>query len=130
MGRLWDNFGESYRKEEKEKMRIQKFKGRCVKKSFDKCTSVCKTYDELQLAYAEKLQSDNTIKRFSCNIPLDDSEYMTDFLCVKNDNTIYVCECVKRNLLSRPQTLKLLDLSKEYWLNHKVEDWRIITNEA
>ena len=110
-------------------MRKKNFKGRCVKRTLGKCSGICRTYDEIQFAYADVLQKNDSIKEFSCNIPLDNSEYMTDFVCVKNDGSVYVCECVNRKLLSKPLTVKLLDLSKEYWINHGIADWRIVINE-
>lgn len=110
-------------------MRNKKFKGRCIKRSLNKCNEICRTYDEIQFAYANILQSNPDIKEFRCNVPLDNSEYMTDFVCIKNDGRIYVCECVNRKLLVRPQTIKLLDFSKTYWMNHGITEWGIITNE-
>ncbi len=50
---------------------------RCEKLTFSKHHGVCKTYTAIQLAYAKKLQQDNHITEFCCNIPLPDIE-LTD----------------------------------------------------
>ena len=54
---------------------------------------------------------------------------MTDFVCKKNNSELMVRECVFRKYITKPMTIKLLDESREYWLNHGVSDWGIIINE-
>ncbi|MBQ9673300.1 MAG: hypothetical protein IJV39_01600 [Ruminococcus sp.] len=105
------------------------YKGRCIKKSVSKSKEVCRTYNDLQLAYLEKLQKDETIAEIQCNIPLDDGEigeYNTDFLCVKSNGDLLVRECVFRKHLLKPLTVKLLDSSRSYWLNRGVNDWGLV----
>ncbi len=58
-------------------MRNSKNKERCEKQSFGKCDGVCRTYSDLQLAYARQLDADPTIAKFQCNVPLPDFE-LTD----------------------------------------------------
>mgnify|MGYP002587364947 FL=1 len=109
-------------------MRRKNYKGRCEKRSLNKCNGVCRTYDKIQYAYADLLEKSNLIKEFDCNVPLDNADYTSDFVCIKADNTLMVRECVERTLLTKPRTVKLLDFSREYWLKHGVEDWGIVTN--
>lgn len=40
-----------------------------------------------------------------------------------------VRECVKRKLVARPMTAKLLDVSRIYWLRRGVVDWGIVVDE-
>ena len=110
-------------------MRKKDFKGRCEKKKLSKCKVVCKTYDTIQSAYADMLQADNSIKEIKCNVLLVDTDYTTDFVCVKKDNEIMVRECVSRTHLTKPMTIKLLDISREYWLKRGVTDWGLVINE-
>lgn len=110
-------------------MRKKDFKGRCEKKKLSKCKVVCKTYDPIQSAYADMLQADNSIKEIKCNVLLVDTDYTTDFVCVKKDNEIMVRECVSRTHLTKPMTIKLLDISREYWLKRGVTDWGLVINE-
>lgn len=113
-------------------MRKKNYKGRCEKRSLSKCTEICRTFDVIQYAYADILQNDRNITEIRCNVPLDSSElreYTTDFVCVKVDGGLMVRECVNRNYLTKPMTVKLLDLSKIYWLQHGVADWGIVINE-
>lgn len=111
-------------------MKKKGYKGRCEKRSLPKCQGVCKTYDAIQYAYADILQSDSTIKEFRCNVILDglsEGEYTTDFVCIKVSGELMVRECVFRKYLTKPMTVKLLDASREYWLKRGA-DWGIVTD--
>lgn len=105
------------------------YKGRCIKKSVGKSKVVCKTYNEIQLAYLDVLQKRTDIIEIKCSIPLDGLEsedYNTDFLCIKGNGELMVRECVFRRLLSKPMTAKLLDISRNYWINRGVTDWGLV----
>ena len=115
-------------------MRNSNNKPRCEKLSLSKCPGVCRTYSDIQLAYAQQLQADENIVEFRCNVPLEDFEltdgaYTTDFVCTKSNQELKVRECVHRNHLTKPMTIKLLDISKEYWLRRGVTDWGLVINE-
>ncbi|MBU5680547.1 hypothetical protein [Blautia sp. MSJ-9] len=113
-------------------MRKKNYKGRCEKRMLSKCRDICRTYDPIQTIYAEILERDSEIIEIQCNVVLEDLEdgiYMSDFLCTRTDNEKMVRECVKRNHLMKPLTVKLLDMSREYWLRHGIEDWGIVINE-
>ena len=111
-------------------MRKKNYKGRCEKQALDKFTTICKTYEPLQAAYANILANSKNIEEARCNVVLDDDciEYMSDFVCIKSDGEIMVRECMSRKLLSRPQMAALLDKSRTYWLRRGVEDWGIVTD--
>lgn len=111
-------------------MRKKGFKGRCEKRTLSKCREVCRLYDPIQSVFADKLQEDDAIREFQCNVPLDDGEYMTDFLCIKADGEPMVRECVQRKHLTKPMTIKLLDMSLTYWTRHGVEDWGLVVDAA
>ncbi len=108
-------------------MRKKNYKGRCEKRTLSKCNGVCKTYDKIQFAYADILQEDKSIVEIRCNV--DIGEYTTDFVCVKVNDELMVRECVDREHLTKPMTVSLLDLSKEYWNKRGVSDWGIVVNE-
>ena len=111
-------------------MRQKNFKGgRCTKRKLKKCEEIVKTYDKIQTAYADVLDKDPNVKSIRCNVPLDDEDYMTDFLCTKQDGDLMVRECVFRSKLSLPRTCKLLDISREYWLKRGVTDWAIVIDK-
>ena len=110
-------------------MRKKNFKGRCEKRTLDKCAEVCRTYDAIQYAFADVLQECEDVKEIRCNVPLEGlpiGEYTTDFVCVKSDNDLMVRECVNRRLLAKPLTVKLLDASRNYWLRKGVADWGLV----
>lgn len=109
-------------------MRKKGFKGRCEKRVLSKCKGVCRTYDPLQAAYADLLQANDAVQEIQCNVPLDDGEHMTDFLCVKTDGELMVRECVQRKRLLKPMTIRLLDTSRTYWARHGVTDWGLVVN--
>lgn len=110
-------------------MRRKGYKGRCEKRTLSKCLEVCRTYDAIQYAYADILQSMDDVTEIRCNVFLEGfemGEYMSDFVCTKENGDLMVCECTFRKFLMKPMTVKLLDASREYWLKHGVNDWRLI----
>ena len=113
-------------------MRKKNYKGRCEKRLLSKCEEICRTYDAIQYAYAEELEKNESIKKIRCNVYLEgltEGDYTTDFVCTKNNGDIMVRECVFRKLLLKPMTVRLLDLSREYWSRHGVSDWGIVIDE-
>lgn len=107
-------------------MQKKNYKGRCTKKNLSKCKGVCRTYTPLQEAYADILQKDDDIIEFECNVLLDGEEYTTDFLFKKEKGDLAVRECVTRNYLTKPMVIKLLDMSRTYWLSRGVDDWGVV----
>lgn len=107
-------------------MRKKNYKGRCQKRSISKCNEVCRTYDAIQYAYADILQAREDVTEIRCNVPLDGTEYTTDFVCIKSNGDFLVRECVNRNHLAKPLTIKLLDMSRIYWLRRGVTDWGLV----
>ena len=114
-------------------MRSKNFKGsKCVKMKLSKSNEVVKTFDNIQTAYAQILDKDETIKKIQCNVVLegiDDGEFTSDFVCVKLDGDLMIRECVFRKKLSLPRTCKLLDFSRDYWTKRGVTDWGIIIEQ-
>ena len=112
-------------------MRKKGYKGRCEKRSLSKCVGICRTHDPIQSAYADRLEADEQVKEFECNVlleGLDIGEYTTDFLCTMQDGSLRVRECVSRDHLTKPMNVKLLDASRGYWQKNGVTDWKIVTN--
>ena len=113
-------------------MRNSKNKIRCTKQTFSKHPGICRTFNPLQLAYAERLEADPDVKEFRSNVPLqdftapDDGAYVSDFLYTRADGDMAVRECVYRKKLSLPRTGQLLDASRDYWLRHGITDWAIV----
>ncbi len=113
-------------------MHKKNYKGRCQKKSVSKCKEVARAYSDIQYAYLEVLEEKDDVKEFQCNVLMEGGEedsYVSDFVCVKTDGDLMVRECVQRKLLTKPLTVKLLDMSREYWLRRGVEDWGIVIDE-
>ena len=111
-------------------MRKKTYKGRCEKRSLEKFTTICKTYDPIQSAYANILVKNKDIAEVRCNVVLDDdcSGYMTDFICMKTNGDLMVRECISTKLLEKPLSMKLLDMSRTYWMRHGVTDWGIVVD--
>ena len=55
---------------------------------------------------------------------------MTDFVCTKTNGDLMVRECISTKLLEKPLSMKLLDMSRTYWLRHGVTDWGIVVDAA
>lgn len=110
-------------------MRKKNYKGRCEKRTLGKSQEVCRLYDEIQGRYADRLQECDEVKEIRCNVLMDglsEGEYTSDFVCVKSDGDLMVRECVFRKYLTKPMTVRLLDASRIYWLNHGVSDWGLV----
>ena len=112
-------------------MRNSNNKPRCEKLSLSKCPGVCRTYSDIQRAYAQQLQADENIVEFRCNVPLEnfeltDGAYTTDFVCNTISGDVIVRECIKRTYIERPKTIKMLDASREYWAARGVTDWGLV----
>ena len=115
-------------------MKNKSYKGKIVKKSLLKCKGVCKTYDPIQFAYADVLEANDEIAEIRVNVALDGlvidgKEYVSDFVCVRTDGDLMVRECVVREHLEKPLTVKLLDASRDYWMRNGIKDWGIVINE-
>ena len=104
------------------------YKGRCTKMKTRKA-GLCKLYDALQLAYLRELEARTDVEAIQVNVPLDGTEYCTDFVCRKADGELMVRECVYRRYLTKPKTVILLDLSREYWQKKGVTDYGIVIDE-
>lgn len=110
-------------------MRKKNFKGRCEKRTLSKAKGVLRTYDVIQSKYADILQENPEIQEIRCNVLLDgleEGEYTSDFVCVKTNGEILVRECIFRKYVTKPLTIKLLDLSRNYWMKHGVIDWGVV----
>ena len=113
-------------------MKNQNSKSKVTKRKLSKCKDVCRTYNDIQYAYCDYLQADNSIIEFQCNVILSDfsveGTYSTDFVCIKANGDVMVRECVPRDKLSKPLNIKLLDASRAYWLRRGVTDWGLVVN--
>ena len=110
-------------------MRKKNYKGSCEKKSVPKCNEIFKAYDAIQNAYVDVLSSRNDIVEIRCNVPLEDMDYTSDFLCIKTSGEMLVRECLYRKLITKPMTIRLLEESRQYWLRRGITDWGLIINE-
>lgn len=113
-------------------MRNSKTHSVTMKKKLTKCQTVFNAYNDLQYAYGTKLDNNQDIVEIKCNVKLTDcldgENYTTDFYCVKTNGEVMVRECVYKDKLLKPMTVKLLDMSRNYWLSKGVLDWGIVIN--
>ena len=111
-------------------MRRKDRKTRCQKRMIQKCKEVCKTFDPVQYSCAEMLSACEEIQEIRCNVLLEglesEAEYTSDFVCVKEDGSLAVRECVFRKHLTKPMTARLLEMSRRYWEERAVTDWGIV----
>ena len=116
-----------------EDMRNINTRTRTIKKRIDRSKNILFAYSELQLRYAERLELNNEIVDIKANVRLIDFElgdnYTSDFYYVKSNGEVVVRECVYKDKLLKPRTIRLLDASRSYWLNRGVSNWGIVLNE-
>ena len=105
-----------------------------LKKKLSKCKAVFNAYNDLQYKCGDYLDASSEIAEIKCNVPIEDCEldgtYTTDFYCIKTNGEIFVRECVYKEKLVRPQVIKMLDASRNYWLSKGITEWGIILNES
>jgi len=115
-------------------MRNSKTHSVTIKKKLDKCQSVFHAFNEIQYTYGIKLDGNTDIVDFKCNVKLigcsEGEQYTTDFYCTKSNGEIMVRECVDKNKLLKPMTIKMLDISRNYWLSKGITDWGIVLGEC
>ena len=98
-------------------MRNKNYKGRCEKRTSEKSWEICRIYDDIQKTYLSVLEG------------LEMGDYTSDFVCIKADGDLLVRECVFRKYLTKPKTVKLLDVSRTYWQRRGVQDWGLVIDE-
>ena len=112
-------------------MHKKNYKGKCIKRKLGKCEELCRTFSEIADVYAQKLEESPEIAEIRCNVLLDGfelGEYTSDFVCKRTNGDLMVRECVKRHLLAKPMTMKLLNASREFWLRRGVTDWGVVVD--
>lgn len=108
------------------------YKGRCERRTIDKAEGVCRFYSKIQSVYADKLVKNEQVVEIHCNVlleGLDTEAYTTDFLCKKKDGSYMIRECVERKYITKPKTVKQLDVSLDYWRKRGIEDWGIVVDK-
>lgn len=130
LGNFWEVFGEVLTvKKEGFVLKKKTYKGKCVKRKISKCKDVCRTYSSIEETYVDILEKDESVQEIRCHVLLDgllEGEYTSDFVCIQTDGEIIVRECVQRGHLTKPMTIKLLDLSREYWMRRGIKDWGVV----
>ena len=111
-------------------MKKKNYKGKCSKRTVDKCVGVCKSFDILQSRACDMLAEDEDIIEFRTNVPMDGLDYTSDIVAAREDGSLIVYECCRQHILKRPTMAKLLEQSRQYWLNHNVKekDWRLVVD--
>ena len=101
-----------------------------IKKRLDKCKNVFYAYSELQSKYGELLSERNDVQEFKVNVKLDGlplgDSYTTDFVITTTEGKTQIRECVYKDKLLKPMTIKLLDASRAYWLSKGINDWGLV----
>ena len=96
----------------------------------ESCLSVRVYVRLMMLCNMLMLEADNDIVEIRCNVQLEGMDYTSDFLCVKANGEYMVRECVYRKLLTKPMTMKMLESSRQYWMDVKnVKDWGLVVDE-
>lgn len=132
---MGSRFWEKQPQGKENKMRKKNYKGRCEKRKLPRFQGICRTYDPIQSGCAFYLSQQEEYKTIYCNVVLEnvlEGAYMSDFVCVRNDGTKVVFECVYKKHLLKPMTTKLLDASRSYWLEQGVNenDWVLVVEKG
>ena len=111
-------------------MRNSRTHSQTIKKKLAKCSRVFYAYTNLQLKYGELLSKRNDVQEFKANVKLDGfllgDSYTTDFVITTTEGKTLIRECVYKDRLLKPLTIKMLDASREYWISRGYKDWGIV----
>lgn len=110
-------------------MQRKDYKGRCEKRKLGKAKEVCRFYSDIQSAYGDTLEGDTSVVEIVCNAPMEGlalGDYTSDFLCKLADSTYMVRECVQRKFLTKPKTYRELEVSRDYWRKHGIDNWGLV----
>ena len=103
------------------------------RKKLNKCRCIFYAYSELAYRYGDVLNKREDIVSIDVNVKLLGcslgDNYTTDFYCLKDNGEYLVRECVYKEKLLSPKTLKLLSASRNFWLSKGIKDWGIVINE-
>lgn len=123
---------------EQAKRRIRKIKFNSIKNN-----EVMEVHSDLALRYARILEDNYEIVRYQCDVSLNASKYkFIDSIGIKksyfeNDwishfkiwwknGTVSVREIVMQHDINRPSTIQKLELSRRYWEQEGITDWKIV----
>ena len=113
-------------------MRNSKSHVQCTKLMLSKCSLTFYSYSELQRKYGELLSKRDDVAEFKTNVKLEGfslgNAYTTDFVITTIDGRTQIRECVYKDKLLKPMTIKLLDASRIYWLSKGIKDWGIVVD--
>ena len=111
-------------------MRNSKSHTQTIKKKLPKCISTFYAYNSLQLKFGELLSSRDDVQDFKANVKLDGfplgDSYTTDFVITTTEGKTFIRECVYKDKILKPLTIKMLDASREYWISRGYKDWGIV----
>ena len=114
-------------------MRNSKTRTMTIKRKLPKCSTYFYAFSELQHKYGKQLSEDENVLEFKANVKLDDfplgDSYTTDFVITTKDGRTLIRECVYKDKLLKPSTIKLLDSSRNYWLSRGFTEWGIVVDE-
>ena len=112
-------------------MRNSKTRTSTIKQKIPKCVGVFYSYSELQSKYGQQLSKRDGVLEFKANVRLEDfplgDSYTTDFVITTKDGKTLIRECVYKDKLLKPLTIKLLDASRNYWISRGF-DWGLVTD--
>ncbi len=109
-------------------MRNKNSHTKTIKTKLNKCKTIFYSYSDIQLSYGKELDERDDIIEIKPNVKLEGCEgnYSSDFLCLKSDGSYMVREVLYVNKLMKPLTIKMLDISRNYWLRKGIDDWGLV----
>ena len=113
-------------------MRNSKTHAQTIKRKLPKCANVFYAFSDLQNRYGEQLSLRDDVLEFKANVKLDDfplgDSYTTDFVITTTDGKTIIRECIYKDKLLKPLSIKLLDASRAYWLSRGIQNWGIVVD--
>lgn len=111
-------------------MRNSKSHTKTLKTKLKKSKNIFFAFNNVQFQYGKQLDLNEDVVEIKSNVKLIGcslgDNFTSDFVCTKKNGELMVRECVIKDKLLKPLTLKMLDSSRNFWLSNNVTDWGIV----
>lgn len=116
---------------------------RRIRFNSDKNNGIVEVNSDAAFHMSKTLEDDEEVVRYLTNVPLDMAKYkfmeavgikkayfarqwVTSFKIYRRNGSVSIRELVPQHHLNRPSSIQKLELSRRYWEQEKITDWKII----
>ena len=116
---------------------------RRIRFNSDKNNGIVEVNSDAAFHMSKTLEVDEEVVQYLTNVPLDMAKYkfmeavgikktyfakqwVTSFKIYRRNGSVSIRELIPQHHLNRPSSIQKLELSRRYWEQEKITDWKII----